>query len=163
MPGGETERIFDETYSTKYNKRIDVFLKYLTINSGVCFLVILLYALKILNDTTFGACYIFFSMMIFHVTGMIHNVMRHNDFVKSKNGESQYLQRYYPEIWKKINPDRKIFAGNEYRKYLRGKYISEHTDPVIDKIRKEHKRGYVYALPFFLIIIFMVIFFVSLL
>jgi hypothetical protein len=152
----ETQKVFDETYSIKYCNRINIFKKLLFVNSGICFIAILLYKLNIYNNLSFYLNYIFFSMALFHVIGIIHGVMYRNDLKKTKNGESIYLKNYYPNIWKKINPYGNLIFNFEYLKYELGKYIPKNTDPVIDRIRKDKRKTLVYGLPFILMIIFMI-------
>jgi hypothetical protein len=86
------QRIFDETYSIKYTKRINVFKYYLFINSCVCFVGLILFIFKIIKNNDILIGYIFCSMAIFHIVGIIHAGMYWSDFKKQKNGESMYLR-----------------------------------------------------------------------
>ena len=96
-------------------------------------------------------------MAIFHVTGMAHGFMYWDDLKKAKNGEAIYLKTYYPDVWEKINPYGHLIRRWELLKYQRGKHIPRNTDPVIDKIREDHKRWWIYFLPFILMVGFIVI------
>ena len=151
------QRIFDETYLIKYIKRRKIFQHYLFINACICFIGIILFIFRIIKDNGILICYIFFSMGIFHVTGMIHAVMRWNDFKKQKNGESLYLKNNYPDIWEKINPYGEIIIKSEYLKYENGENIPKDVDLIIDKIRKDRRKNLIYILPFFLILFFIII------
>ena len=150
------QRVFDETYSNKYINRINVFSKWLLINSIICLVLIISYKIKIHKNIDINILYTFFSMIIFHVTGVVQGSMYWDDLEKTKNGEAIYLKTYYPDVWEKINPYGLIRRW-ELSKYQRGKYIPKNTDPVIDKIREDHKKWQIYLLPFFLIIVFIVI------
>ena len=151
------QRVFDETYSIKYINRINVFSKLLLVNSIVCIALIIFYKIKIYTNIDINVFYIFFSMMIFHVTGAVQGSMYWDDLEKAKNGEAIYLKTYYPDIWGKINPYGHLIWRFELIKYKRGKYIPRNTDPVIDKIREDYKKDRIYILPFVLMIVFIVI------
>jgi hypothetical protein len=151
------QRIFDETYLLKYTKRRNIFKYFLFINTCICFIVIILYIFRIIKNEGMVICFIFFSMMIFHVVGMVHSGMYWYDFIKQKNGESEYLKNYYPDIWEKINPYGEIIIGSEYLKYENGKSIPKNVDPIIDKIRNDKKNNIIYILPFILMLLFIII------
>jgi hypothetical protein len=151
------QRIFDETYSNKYINRINTFFKLLFINFIICFVLLILYKIRIYKNIDINIFYTFFSMLIFHIIGMVHSFMYWNDLKKIKNGEAMYLKKYYPDILEKINPYGYLIWRNELLKYQFGKYIPKNTDPVIDKIRKDNKKRAIYFLPFILIILFIVI------
>ena len=152
-----SEKYFDETFSKKYNSRINIYKKLLLINSFICILIIFFKIIKIHNNIDFILSYVFFSMGIFHVIGIIHGLMYWDDFTKTKNGEANYIKNYYPYIWEKINPYGHIIFRWEFTKYEWGKYIPKNTDPVIDRIRKDKHKRIVYFLPFILILVFIFI------
>ena len=151
------QRIFDETYSNKYIKRINMFFRLLLINSIICIILLISYKIKIHKNIDINIFYTFFSMAVFHVTGMVHIFLYWNDLKQTKNGEAVYLKRYYPDIWGKINPFGHLIWRAELLKYQYGKYIPRNTDPVIDKMRKEAKMWYIYFLPFILMMLFLII------
>ena len=94
--------------------------------------------------------------MIFHIIGIVHGIMSWDDLKKTKNGETIYLKKYYPDIWGKINPYGHLIWRFELLKYKYGKYIPKNTDPVIDKIMKDDKFFLLYSLPFILMVLFIV-------
>jgi hypothetical protein len=151
------QRIFDETYSNKYIKRINMFFRLLLINSIVCIILLISYKIKIHKNIDINIFYTFFSMVMFYIISMVHINMYLNDLKKEKNGEAIYLKSYYPDIWGKINPSGALIWRSELLKYQYGKYIPKNTDPVIDKIRKYYKKNFIYFLPFFLMLLFFVI------
>jgi hypothetical protein len=156
------QRIFDETYSIKYMKRRKIFLHYLFVNSCICFIGIILYIFRIIRNIDILIFYIFFSMGIFHVTGMIHAQMRINDFKKREDSEeSLYLKNHHPDIWEKINPYGEINIRSEYLKYENGKNITKDVDLIIDKIKKDDRKNLIYGLPFLLILFFIIIVFMN--
>jgi hypothetical protein len=151
------QRIFDETYSNKYNNRINIFLKLLLVNLFICLILIVSYYIKIHRNIDIIIFYTFSSMMVFHLIGMVHGIMYWNDLKKQKNGEAIYLKEYYPDIWGKINPYGHLVWRYDLLKYQSGKYIPKNTDPIIDKIRKDKRKFYIYFLPFTLVILFIII------
>ena len=151
------QSIFDEAYSIKYIKRRKVFKYYLFINTCVCFVGLILFIFRIIKNNDMLIGYVFFSMAIFHIVGMIHAGMYWSDFKKQKNGESIYLKNYHPDIWKNINLYGEIINRFEYLKYIYGKYIPKNVDPIVDRIRNDRRENIIYLLPFLLMLLFIII------
>jgi hypothetical protein len=157
------QRIFDETYSIKYIKRINVYKYYLLINSCICFIGLILFFFRFIKNEGIIIGYIFFSMGIFHVAGGILASIRGDNFKKQKDGESLYYKNYYPDIWEKINPLGEVIIYSELLKY---ENMLKDIDPNIDKIRNDkitlRRKEKIYLLPFFLIFFFNFFVFVNL-
>ena len=152
------QRLYDAAYARKYNRRIQMLLRLLAINSVVCVLLLMAYVHTIHDTIDVTIYYTFFSMLTAHLLNMAYLWMYWNDIKTARNGEAMYLKAYYPDVWAKINPYGHIIARGELLRYQYGKYIPRNTDPVIDAIRRDNRRwSWVSALPLALWLLFTVI------
>ncbi|MDR0321472.1 MAG: hypothetical protein LBI28_08205 [Treponema sp.] len=158
IENAQEHRLYDETYSIKYNKMKNIFKYMLFINTCICIIGIILYIFRIISirNVEIMIAYIFFSMGILYIIDGIHGIMYWSDFAKQKNGDAKYIIKYYPNIWEKINPYVEIFWLWKYREFLLGEYIPKNTDPIIDRIRNDRRKVKIYFLPFILMMFFII-------
>jgi hypothetical protein len=128
---------FDDAFLIKSRKQKEFYKKCIVINTLLCTIALLLikiFKLDILLN------YPFVSFFIIHVYVMKIGFNYWHDFARNRTGETKYLEKYYPEIWKKINPYGNIIIRKEFLKYNHGKYLINKGDEIIDYLKKVKMR-----------------------